>query len=113
MNEAGLYVVPARKRRKKGSTPTMGPRPSSVPAGNVQIDYMYRDQASEVKHRVREWKRPQTTEAIAEWMDDYFERVGRGYCPEGFTVAPAPFCARVTNSGKVVAEWKHKQEKTA
>ncbi len=95
-------LEPKRERAEKVAV-------SSIPL----IEYLYRDETGQINRRVKVWKRPQTEQAIAEWMADYFAAVERGYLPEGFRVAPVPYCARVTlPNGKLVAEWQGPREKT-
>jgi hypothetical protein len=112
VNPAGLYVVPAHRRRKPRAKPVRPPEEDptagKAPFDKPRMDYMWRDESGEVKHRTREWTRPQTVEAIADWMEDYLDRLSGGYMPEGFTVAPVPFCARITLRGRVLAQWKPK-----
>jgi hypothetical protein len=96
-----------RQRRKISLAPPQPPpRPTGLaPLERLQIDYMFRDPAGQVHHRVRDWHRPATPEAIDDWMTDYFEKLSDGYHPEGFSAPPIPHCARITRRGRVVAEW--------
>lgn len=93
---------PEGKKRRKANDRWVG----TAETARAKIKYMWRDEAGEVHHRERPWNRPQTEDAIADWMQDYFDRVASGYVPEGFTVAPMPHCARVTVGTLVKAEWK-------
>ena len=61
--------------------------------------------SGEVCRSVREWKRPCTDAALADWMADYEARVAAGYMPEGFDEPPMPHCARVEMLHRVLAEW--------
>ncbi len=97
----GLRLVkkPAAGKPRK-TAPVVGTGPKA------KIEYLWRDESGKVERRVRDWKRAMTFEAIEEWMENYYGLVAAGYLPEGFAVAPMPFCARVTLGGTVKAEWK-------
>lgn len=71
----------------------------------AEVEYLFRDEDGAVQRRRKNWTRPRNDEAVQEWVEDYVGRVADGYIPEGFTVAPVPFCARVLYRGAVVAEW--------
>lgn len=112
MKRGGLHLVlpPKGKAKRAGQK-----KPDVKWAGvsftdKPRIEYMWRE-GGEVKRRIREWARPATTSAIAEWVEDYLGRVERGYLPDGFAAAPIPFCARVTLGARVLAEWKALREK--
>jgi hypothetical protein len=117
VKRAGLFVVPRQGKQKAhrkvsrlGGAKPLPPSWVGMVPNEAMIDYMYRDPAGAVKHRSRKWSRPQTVEAIAKWMTDYFDRVASGYIPDGFEVAPIPFCARVTIGARVVAEWSREPQ---
>jgi hypothetical protein len=52
------------------------------------------------------WKRPETNQAVAEWIGEYLGRLEAGYAPEGFVEPPRPHCARVWRGKTLVAEWQ-------
>jgi len=94
-------IVSIALARKK-----LGPVVTRHTPGSAVIEYAWRDAGGEVNWRVRPWVKARTTAAIADWVEDYVDRVERGYRPEGFDEPPVPFCARVKLNGTVLAEWK-------
>ncbi len=78
-------------------------RDESQPKPQVQI--LWHDPQGFCKVKFLPWRHPCTDEALSEWIDDYFDMLKSGYCPEGFSVPPVPHCARVLYRGRVLAEW--------
>lgn len=59
-----------------------------------------------VQRKCLSWaNRPQTTEAIEEYVHEYLSMVFEGYKPEGHKNPPVPYCCRIHHNGAVVAEW--------
>lgn len=61
--------------------------------------------SGEICRKTAAWKRPSTTAALEDWLEEYRERVATGYQPVGFEEPPMPHCARVMIRNRLVAEW--------
>lgn len=80
--------------------------PKHPPRGrqvNRKVEIIWRADGTHRKYL--RWRRPATNADLAAWMDDYIDLVRTGYLPTGFERAPLPHCARVTENGRVLAEW--------
>lgn len=73
---------------------------------NGAVDVLYRDPEGVIHHRILVWRKAATSDALAEWMNDYLEMVRAGYQPKGYPAPPIPHCARIIQNGAVIAEWK-------
>lgn len=108
---SGLFLVTPKKGRKslvKKQEPARWSGMSDMQ--RPQIEYMWRDEAGTVLRRIRKWDKPQTEDAIADWMQDYFDKVAEGYIPADHETPPIPFCARVTVGARIRAEWISRDE---
>lgn len=74
----------------------------------AQVEILWRDPAGSVRKKVMPWRKPQTNQHLAEWIEEYLSLIEEGYKPNGFEQAPRPHCARVIQLGRVVAEWRPK-----
>ena len=69
------------------------------------IEYRSVDSHGNCWAKKRDWRLPETTEAIAAWVGKYREMVAAGYVPEGFSAAPIPISAKIKVGRKTVAKW--------
>jgi hypothetical protein len=74
-------------------------------ADNPVVEILYRDHNQQIARKYVFWKQEPTSELLEDWIIDYLDDVSDGYLPEGFSVAPWPFCARIYKRGNVLAEW--------
>lgn len=78
-----------------------------------QLTLLWRDEAFLIHRKSLPWRRPCTEEAVAEYLQDYFDLIDDGYKPTGFELAPRPHAARVHFRGTVLVEWKRKPQAPA
>lgn len=110
-----LFQAPAVKNHSKfaGRRPQDAKVYRGYPAvvqGNssAKVEILWRDQGT-IRRKLLPWRtRPVTSQALAEWMDDYLELVAEGYKPAHFASPPLPHCARLVSHGRALAEWRPK-----
>ena len=73
-----------------------------------KVRMVYNDPATGARaFKVLPWRHECTTEALAAWLESYFDRTRSGYLPQGFTKAPIPIIARIYRiPSEILAEWR-------
>lgn len=74
-------------------------------AHKPHLELIWRNPAGRIQRKLMLWRRATTSEALSEYMDDYLALLDDGYRPKDFNYTPIPHCARVYQSGRVLAEW--------
>lgn len=104
MNEAGLYVVPKKKRRNRWLKESIDLNSTEVVPG-ATAELFWREGNGPVQKKIQPWRRPRTLDAIDEWIASYRNRVSRGYLPKGFSVAPTVVMVRLQAGERTILEW--------
>lgn len=82
---------------------------SSTASGLVVV-LLWKDPSGNTNRKARPWLQEPSNEILREWIEDYLDRLSRGYQPPGFRYKPIPHAARVMRGSVVLAEWIIKRD---